>query len=246
MFRRLSVVLFLIGSLNVSAWGCDTDLVALFTGEDRQDAFSQTIFRLASEARKFGTKVSSTSPEHADEFLSQLMKTWIEFDNRFSQSPPFWAKGDTRWTAKFKELANLIGEIRNEYLEERLTPTHAKTLAFSRQLMELFEGMPAPPERAALITVTRGFQTSWEAINQASPALFEDGLRELNGGASVLKTHLATPTLIVAHDFIVKIEQLQRMYQSLPGSLTPELCIHVHTAETSFRELTARLRRQGK
>lgn len=245
MVRQSLMVLCLMVVIKGAAWGCDTDLVALFTGENRQDVFSQAIFQLASEARQFGTRISSASPDNAGALLARLKKTWLTFDNRFSQSPPYWAKDDKRWTDKFKELATLIGKIDREFQAGRLTPAHDKTWAFSRQLMTLFEGMPVPPERAALISVTRGFQTTWEAIHQGAANQFEDGLRELLEGASALKSHLATSTLLVAHEFIAKVEQLQRLYQAQPGSITPDLCVHVHNTETAFRELTVRLRRQS-
>lgn len=246
MIRCVILVLAIIVSLNTAVFGCDTNLFALFTRENLQDTFSRTIFQLASETRDFGTKVLGTFPKNAEPFLKQLMKTWVTFDNQFSQFPPVWAKSDQHWSDKFKNLANLIGEMQKEYQAGRFSEAHDRTLAFSRQLMQLFEGMPNPPDKVALIKITQGFQLMWNGIDNKNPSIFEEGIRELSSSAATLQEHLSTSTKILGQDFIEQIKIIQHKYSESPGTLTPILRLYTSTAESTFSALTAKIREQNE
>lgn len=226
--------------------GCDADLVALFTGEKPNDVFSQSINLLASQTRVFGSNINK--PDLAPGYLSNLMKSWIPFDNRFSQTPPVWAAGDEMWTAKFKQLADDIGTIDREFRAGRLTDAHIRTLAFSRKLVKLFDRMPKSPEKAALITVTAAFQTFSEAALSSDVKLLGEGVAGLSSGSAELRLYLASSTLPEIGVFLTHADQVCSACAQEPGIMPRNIGMLVSIAEDSFGKMNARLRAhsQGK
>jgi len=216
---------------------CDTDLMTLLTGKSPSDSFSQDIFRLASEANDLGQ--AANEPEAAGRNVHQLMKTWIRFDNQFTQAPPPWAQNDPNWKGKFKELADLIGTFDSRLREKKLTRLHISVLAFSRKLFGLLSAMPSPPEKRSAIRMILDFQKLWDAIEGRNQAKFREGVEALAGEAREYRGYLATPALLISQDFLSKVDQLEKLHLANPASLTIEMSAKVFVAETAFQEMNA-------
>ncbi len=239
----LVFMVLLLGVAGSPVSGCDADLVALFTGERPDDVFLQSVNRLAVEAKAFGGVIDD--PEKGAAALATLMKTWVTFDNRFSQSPPPWAAKDRHWTPKFKELADDIGAIDRDFRAGQPTAAHIKVLAFARKLVKLFDQMPKTPEKEALIFFSMGFQTLSEAVQTRDVKTFELGLADLASGTTLYRAHLASPTTAEALAFLDRVDQLQRTYAEAPGTLSVSLNMLVGIAEDAFGKMNTKAREQG-
>ncbi|NLI75434.1 MAG: hypothetical protein GX442_03190 [Candidatus Riflebacteria bacterium] len=245
MRSRLALVfVVLLGLAGPPVSACDADLVALFTGERPNDVFLQSVNLLAVQAKAFGSSIDD--PEKgAAEALATLMKTWVTFDNRFSQSPPSWAAADGQWTPKFKELADDIGAIDRDFRAGQTAPAHIKVLAFVRKLVKLFDQMPKTPDKEALISFSMGFQTLSEAVQTRDVKTFELGLADLASGALLFRANLASPTSAEALAFLDRVDQLQRTYAEAPGTLSVTLNMLVGITEDAFGKMNTKAREQA-
>lgn len=228
------------------ASGCDANLIALFTGEQPNDVFLQTVNLLAFQIKEVGR--SMDDPEKGQKkgaaALAALMKSWIPFSARFSQSPPTWAAQDEQWSAKFKELADLIGAIDQNFRGGQPLTAHTKVQAFSRKLVKLFDQMPKTPEKEALIFFSMGFQTLSEAVQMRDAKTFELGLADLASGSILFRAHLASPTSEEALGFLDAVDHLQRTYAETPGTLSISLNTLVAMAEDAFGLMNMKTREQ--
>ena len=245
MFRALKL-LFVVGIFLGPALGlaCDTDLMILFTGKSPSDTFFQSIFRLASEAKDVGQ--ASGAPEAVGKNVHQLMKTWIGFDNQFSQEPPPWARSDRDWQRKFKELADLIGNFDSWLRDKKLDQLHTGVLAFSRKLFGLLTAMPMPPEKRSLIRIVSDFQTLSVALEES--AQFREGIEALASETREYRGFLASPALKLSQEFLYKVDQLEKLHLAPPASLPLKMSILVAVAESAFQKMNARAvkRSEGK
>lgn len=218
---------------------CDVNLVSIITGENPNDAFSQMIIRLASETRSVGQAVDK--PELAKENMTRLMKTWVDFDNRFSQTPPEWAKSDQEWNNKIKSLADEIGKIQRELGSLKEEKMHEQILYLSERIMNLLDAMPMTKEKKVLIGIFRRFVALSEGIELNDAKKFGENLAALNEGFKAFRTGLATESMVVTGDAFFLVDQLQKVFKNASETLQPMVKENFRNAEIAFKGMNEKL-----
>ncbi|MFZ2958673.1 MAG: hypothetical protein WA705_17425 [Candidatus Ozemobacteraceae bacterium] len=228
----------------VPGFSCDVNLVSLITGENPSDAFSLTIIKLASETRALGQAISD--PDTAKKNMVTLMKTWVEFDNRFSQTPPEWAKTDSEWNGKIKSVADFIGRINTDLQAGKTEMTHGKVLRLSEQIFHLLDTMPTGERQKCLMRIFRRFVEFAEAFETQDGKKFGEDLHELSADISVLKTLMASGSENLMADLEGQVKQLRELYQLDGASLTMKVKYGYLGAEDCFKKMNENLRKGTK
>ncbi|MBF0503428.1 MAG: hypothetical protein HQM09_25150 [Candidatus Riflebacteria bacterium] len=223
---------------------CDVNLVSLITGENPNDAFSQMIIKLASETRSVGQALPT--PDLAAQNMKQLMKTWVEFDNRFSQTPPEWGKGDTDWSKKIKSIADFIGRIESDLRAGKNENIHSDILSLSERIFKLLDAMPMSEQQRVLIRIFYHFVKFSEARETSDGSKFSENLKELVTDFSSFQKIVATDSVSLTKDLEFEISQLTQMYKMEGASLTVKVQSRYLAAETSFKKMTENLRKNSK
>jgi len=153
--NRLIIPVFLLIALASPLSACDTNLLNLVTGRTPADDFTRLIVTMASQTQDIGQHVSDANV--AQQHLDFLMKSWIEFDNRFSRKPPAWAVNDPEWTGKIKSMADLIGAIKKGLAEQKQPDVHVNVTCLHRRLISLFAAQPLDPLKKRLMRLNELF-----------------------------------------------------------------------------------------
>lgn len=98
------ISLIFLTALSLSA--CDVNLIEILSGDSSQDKFSGEVLELPSHTRNLGQTLSSGG--NTKKPLSDLLKTWIRFDNNFSHFPPVWASTAAKWKHWMKEMVGMF------------------------------------------------------------------------------------------------------------------------------------------
>ncbi len=160
-FMRLLILLVMAISWVMPLCACDVNLFAIIAGTTRQDAFNESITRVARSVKELGDGYSDN--DAAEKLLLAFMNSWVDFSSSFSQHPPDWGKDDSEWQAKFSELGRIIGEIRRRLVTDQIG-AHEEMLKFSRRLSGLYEYMPMSDRERLLLEFTSCFDHLWEAF----------------------------------------------------------------------------------
>lgn len=237
--KRLIGVFFLLMGFTTPLLACDTNLLDLVTGRNPGDDFTRLIVTMASQTQDVGQNISKE--DLAKQHLDTLMKSWVEFDNRFSQKPPAWAVNDPEWTSKIKSMADLIGAIKKGMAEKRQPDVHVSVTCLHRRLISLFAAQPLDPLKKRLMRLNELFGRLAQTLQgggEATPA-------ELVGSLTVDLKELPAQIPLPAHPFLVplalEVESLQRelVNGGKPGDLPVRLSIL--KAEDLFKEFNGKL-----
>ena len=200
------------------AVACDVNLIAMFTGEKPEDVFLQMVLRLARDTRALGQ--SFNNREETNKLLKQLMVRWVEFDNKYSQSPPLWAKNDAKWQSKLKAMADIIGCIQKDYRQNNFSSVHRQILSLSRRLANLFSALPMAPDHRMLLGFSQNFENLWEAFYEKDRHLFGQAVASLSSEVNGFRTRISSERRNVTDDFFARVEKLKLRCRGVPASMT--------------------------
>lgn len=226
---------------------CDVNLVALLSGESPDAGFATMIVRLASETRSVGKNLNT--PEVARTNLVQLMKTWMEFDNRFSQKPPEWARSDVQWAAKLKQMATLIGKI-SESVQgtegSKESKVHGLIVALSGELTSLFETMPLSKPRQHLRNVSQKISHLIEMKEQNEFAGFPEAVGALADEMVLFQNALGTETAPITLDLAFQVNELKSILASDTTELSQRAVFALLVCEEELAKISAKLNEAKK
>jgi len=239
LYLRSLIILILLFMLNSSQLaGCDVNIFALFSGTSSNDEFSRRTTEIAKLLQNLGQNFSDS--EKSGQIIRQLMQKWIEFSNSYGQFPPEWAKADTRWQAKFADLADIIGSMQKNHVSDP-RQTHIDAIKFSRRLSYLYEYMPMSRLARFLMHFPADFDSLWTSYYDQNESLLRSAAREILKNTESLPDQLPDEMRSITRNFVFTVEELHRIASSEQPFKTATLYLSLSAAETEFAAINQKL-----
>lgn len=236
--KRLIGMFFFLAALAAPLAACDTNLLELVTGRSPGDDFTRLIVTMASQTQDIGRNLPQ--PEVAKQHLDALMKSWVDFDNRFSQKPPAWAINDPEWTGKIKSMADLIGGIKKG-MNEPGQPVHIGVTSLHRRLISLFAAQSLDPLKKRLMRLNESFGRLIQTVEQKAP--FPPV--ELVGSISAELKELPPQVPLEANPFLIplalEVENLKSLVIDGGKPADTPVRLSILKAEELFKEFNGKL-----
>jgi hypothetical protein len=234
-----SMVLVLVLVLGLgSVQACDVNLVTIMSGEDPNDAFAALVQRLASEVRSVGQNLSR--PEVAGTNLQVLMKTWVEFDQKFQVTPPEWAKSDPDWSAKIKQMSSRIGSIQILITENK--DAHDQIVDLNKNLIGLFDAMPMSQAKRQLAKIFHGVSLMTETMKGENLTMLRENLTKTRADLKMFQEQLSPDMMPLTNDFAGRLQQLEGMTGPSVATFSFEIRAGLGVTDEAFQLMNAKLR----
>jgi hypothetical protein len=218
---------------------CDTNLIALISGKSATNEFAEKVSRLVAISVELGKNIETV--EMAKLVISKLMNSWINFDNGFSNYPPDWAKKDKNWNTKFKNLADMIGEINASMRKNNLSDAHNKVLEFSKRITILFEYMPKSEIGEKLYEISINLMNMNDLFKAKDASGYSQGIDKLAQDFSALQKLLEEPLKKHTEQFAVYLGQLRQIFDEQKGKLDFKVKMTMMLIEDTYVEMNEKL-----
>lgn len=236
--RILLVFVLFFAGLPIILNACDTNIISLISGNTASDAFVEKSSKLVELATRIGQNIDSK--EKTLLTVKELMKVWIDFDNRFSQFPPEWAKQDKEWKNKLRDLADRIGTI-NTTAKKDLGKTHDMVLDFSKKIMLLYEFLPKSNIGQQLWIILASLQKLADANAQKNAQLFDEKLKETVQALVELKQILPANQKPYLDEFGARLKALEELRLENPDEMSFKLKMVLMMADDAYIKMNEKL-----
>lgn len=207
----LLVICFFLPFFGVqTGWACDDTVLMLVSGANPGDEFSGALLKMAQNLREMASALNAFNIESAQQLLNKVLGSWVSFDNRYSQNPPFRWKGDSRWTARVKQLTDLMGVVRGHFQGGRYKPAHDMLEGIVIQMTLLSTGAVGAKDFEPVL------EAEW-LMNSLNPSLpgvermgLIAGLSSFSVAISELKSSLSSGTNVVLDELASRTGSLQK------------------------------------
>lgn len=201
--------------------GCDDTVLMLVSGANPGDEFAGALLKMGQGLRNMASALNAFNIESAQQNLDQVLQSWVSFDNRYSQTPPFRWKGDPRWTQRVKQLTDLLGVVRANFKAQKYKPTHDMLEGVVIQMTLLSTGAAGARDYEPVL------EAEW-VMNNLNPSLpgservaIESGLSSFTRMVTGLAGSLGSGTSPLLADISSRAALLQTELETASTLATP-------------------------
>lgn len=234
------IVLILIVFSSSQLFACDVNLISLISGKRPTDAFTGNVSNLIKVTQELGQNI--TDKEKSSVALKKLMLAWVEFDTKYYQTPPEWAKKDKKWKVKIKAVADQIGIVTKLLKSDKRIKAHDETLSISRKLTNLLEYLPMDPEEQSLMVFPLKFDMMDKAFKEKNIVFLGKLISELVAEKNKLRSVVGSSSIKLTDEFADRIESLESSYKNDAGKFGKNLKLTMVFAEDAFNKMSASIR----
>lgn len=231
------IVLILLVFSSSQLFACDVNLMSLISGKRPTDDFTGKVRDLVKVTSELGE--NTTDKEKSSAALKKLMLDWVEFDTKYYQAPPEWAKKDKNWKVKIKAVADQIGIVTKLLKSYKRNKAHEEIRTIASKLTNLLEYLPMDPKEKLLMDFPIKFDMMRHAFKNKNTAILGKLISELVVEKNKLRSLIGSSSIKLTDEFSDRIEILKSSYKNDAGKLNTTLKLNIEFAEDAFNNMRA-------